>query len=62
MPVRFILTLLPAILLLVSCIDGDEELWLEKDGSGRLEATYKMPGAIMARFGSAPELQRERGE
>jgi len=61
MPFRhlILLALLPTILLLVSCIDGEEEIWLKRDGSGRLEATYKMPGAIMKRFGSAPDLQQK---
>ena len=54
-----LLSLLPVIFLLVSCIDGDEEIWLRRDGSGRIEASYKMPGAIMQRFGSAPILQEK---
>ena len=62
MPLRLLLTLLPAIFLLVSCIDGEEEIWLKRDGSGRMVATYKMPGAIMQRFGSAPELQKKLEE
>jgi hypothetical protein len=49
----------PLILVLASCIDGDEEIWLEPDGSGRLEATYKMPPQIMQSFGSAPVLQKK---
>lgn len=51
--------LVPLAFLLVSCIDGDEEIWLEHDGSGRLEAIYKMPPQIMQRFGSAPVLQKK---
>jgi hypothetical protein len=57
MPLR-LLFLLP-ILLLVSCIDGDEEIWLERDGSGRIEAVYRMPPMIMNRLGSAPALQEK---
>jgi len=52
-------SLLPLVLILASCIDGDEEIWLERDGSGRLEATYKMPPQIMQSFGSAPVLQKK---
>ena len=45
-------THLPALLagllafLLVSCIEGEEEIWLKPDGSGRIQATYKMPTAV----------------
>ena len=52
------LTFLPLVLtlLLASCIEGEEELWLERDGSGRLEATYKMPPLVMRSFGGPEEL------
>lgn len=35
--------------LLVSCIDGHEEVWLNADGSGRADITYSLPAAA-ARF------------
>ncbi|MEO5917919.1 MAG: hypothetical protein ABIS50_27040 [Luteolibacter sp.] len=35
--------------LLVSCIDGHEEVWLNADGSGRADVTYDLPAAA-ARF------------
>jgi hypothetical protein len=35
--------------LLVSCIDGREEVWLNADGSGRTDITYSLPAAA-ARF------------
>ena len=35
--------------LLVSCIDGHEEIWLNADGSGRAEVRYTLPAAA-ARF------------
>lgn len=38
-----------AALLLASCIDGREEIWLNADGSGRAEITYSLPAAA-ARF------------
>ncbi len=56
MLVRLLFTLL-AILTLSSCIEGDEELWLNRDGSGRIEATYRMPPTLMNRFGGATSLQ-----
>lgn len=41
--------LLGVVSLLVSCIDGHEELWLNADGSGRADVSYTLP-AIAARF------------
>ena len=38
-----------ATVLLVSCIDGREEIWLHADGSGRAEVSYSLPAAA-ARF------------
>ena len=58
MPLRLLLAFLPTLLGLSSCIAGDEELWLNRDGSGRIEATYRMPPAIMNRFGGAEKLQK----
>jgi hypothetical protein len=43
----FLLPLLCLVVLLSSCIDGEEEIWIETDGSGGLEATYTMPKAFM---------------
>lgn len=40
-------------LLLSGCLEGEEEIWLAADGSGRFQASYKMPPAIMNSFGSA---------
>ncbi|MAT46523.1 MAG: hypothetical protein CMO35_03720, partial [Verrucomicrobiaceae bacterium] len=45
-------------LLLVSCIEGEEEIWLQTDGSGRIEATYKMPTAVAQKIGKPDELVR----
>lgn len=58
MSTRLLLPLLAFILTLTSCIEGDEELWLNRDGSGRIDATYRMPPAIMNRFGGADKLQK----
>ncbi len=35
--------------LLVSCIDGREEIWIHADGSGRADLAYTVP-AVAARF------------
>jgi len=51
---------LPVLVLLVAgCIDGDEKIWLKRDGSGRLEAVYRMPPMVMQNLGGAGAL-RER--
>ncbi len=39
------LTIITAILL-VSCFDGREEIWIEADGSGRADVTYSVPAAV----------------
>ncbi len=38
-----------ACCLLVSCIDGREEIWLNADGSGKADVTYTLP-AVAARI------------
>ncbi|MEC9055482.1 MAG: hypothetical protein VX633_09260, partial [Verrucomicrobiota bacterium] len=40
------------------CIEGEEEIWLKPDGSGRIEATYKMPTAVAQKIGKPDELVR----
>lgn len=51
-----------ATLLLVSCIDGREEIWLNADGSGRAEITYTLP-AIAAKFqGGEAGVRKMLGE
>ena len=37
--------------LVVSCIDGHEEYWLERDGSGRAELVYDVPAAMASAMG-----------
>lgn len=44
--------------LLVSCIDGREEIWLNADGSGRADVRYSLPAAA-ARFQGGAEGVRE---
>ena len=45
-------------LVLSGCIEGEEEIWLNPDGSGRIEARYKMPSAVAKRIGEPDELVR----
>jgi len=45
-------------LALASCIEGEEQIWLNADGSGRVEARYKMPSAVAKRMGEPAELVR----
>ena len=45
-------------LALASCIEGEEQIWLNADGSGRVEARYKMPSAVAKRIGEPAELVR----
>lgn len=44
-------------LLLVSCIDGREEFWLNADGSGRADITYSLPAAAARFQGGAEGVQ-----
>ena len=45
-------------LVLSGCIECEEEIWLNPDGSGRIEARYKMPSAVAKRIGEPDELVR----
>lgn len=48
MPIfRYVVRLMAILvtLLLVSCIDGREEYWLNTDGSGQADLTYSLPAA-----------------
>ena len=53
-----LLFLLPVLLslFLMSCIEGEEEIWLEPDGSGRIEATYRIPTVVAQKIGNPDEL------
>lgn len=59
-PRRFILRLLTllAACLLVSCIDGREEVWLNADGSGRADVSYSLPAAAAAFQGGEDGVRR----
>ncbi len=45
-------------LLLVSCIDGSEEYWINTDGSGRAEITYVLPAAAARFQGGAKGVEK----
>lgn len=47
--VRVVLVIIAG--LLSSCIDSREEYWLQADGSGRAEFTYRMPAAVATAHG-----------
>lgn len=58
-----VLTLL--CLLLPSCIEGDEEIFLNADGSARLKAVYKVPALIFSDKDAAEmhsKIAKEIGE
>ena len=59
-----LLPLIPALfaLLLASCIEGEEEIWLERDGSGHMEATYRMPTVVIQKLGGPEEFVRSLTE
>ncbi|MFT4176849.1 MAG: hypothetical protein QM627_09355 [Luteolibacter sp.] len=48
-----------AAFLLVSCVDGHEEYWIEADGSGRAELSYTLP-ALAVRLGGGEEAIRRK--
>jgi len=45
-------------LMLVSCIDGREEYWLNADGSGRADITYSLPEAAAKFHGGATGVEK----
>ena len=53
MPLRRPIRTAAALLCLAvsSCIDGKEEYWLERDGSGHAEACYDLPASLLALHG-----------
>lgn len=61
---RFWACLVLAILslLLPSCIDGHEEVWIEPNGSGRAEITYSIPArAVQLKGGDQAVVEMIRG-
>lgn len=47
-----------AAVLLASCIDGHEEIWLNANGSGRAEVHYSLPAAAAKFQGGETGVQR----
>ncbi|MES2657800.1 MAG: hypothetical protein V4689_04235 [Verrucomicrobiota bacterium] len=48
--------------LLVSCIDGREEIWLNADGSGRADVTYSLPAAAAKFQGGEDGVKKMLGD
>ncbi len=48
--------------LLVSCIDGREEIWLNADGSGHADVNYTLPAAAARFQGGEAGVRRMLGE
>lgn len=55
---RFVLSLLLTlpVFLLNSCLEGEEEIWVNLDGSGRLEARYQFPTIAMGQLGDPDKI------
>lgn len=56
-PILQRLVLLLASLLLGACLSGREEFWFEKNGSGRLEAEYRLPAFAVTSLGGEEKLR-----
>jgi hypothetical protein len=50
--------LLMAVILIPSCIDGQEEYWIEKNGSGRAEIRYTLPNSVANMQGGNERLHK----
>lgn len=48
--------------LLVSCIDGREEIWLKADGSGRADVTYDLPSVAAGFQGGEDGIRKMLGD
>ena len=44
--------------MLISCIEGHEEIWIESDGSGRAEVSYSLPAAAAKVRGGEVGIQK----
>lgn len=49
-------------LFLGACLGGKEEFWFERNGSGRLEAQYEIPGFAIASLGGEEKLRTLIGD
>ncbi|MFM2220943.1 MAG: hypothetical protein RLZZ553_691 [Verrucomicrobiota bacterium] len=52
------LVLLLTSLLLGSCLSGREEFWFERDGSGSLQAEYRLPNFAISSLGGDEKLRK----
>lgn len=52
-----LLVLLPA-LILTSCLEGEEEIWINADASGRLVAHYDVPARVLTELGDPEDFIR----
>ncbi len=50
------------VLSVASCIDGREEYWLQADGRGRAEITYRVPAAAAALHGGESGIRKALGQ
>jgi hypothetical protein len=48
---------LPA-LIFTSCVEGEEELWINQNGSGRILAHYELPRIALSRLGNPDDTMR----
>jgi len=55
-PPLFLLAL--PLLLLSSCIEGEEEVWINQDASGRVKARYSIPPLAMKQIGVPEDYVR----
>ena len=53
---RFLLIL--PVMLLCSCIEGEEEIWVKGDGSGKLVAHYRLPSLALRELGDPSDYVR----
>ena len=50
------LFLLFPIVVLTSCVEGDEEVWINDDASGNIVATYRLPTIALRQIGDPDEF------
>lgn len=56
------ISLIVVSLLLGACLGGREEFWFERDGSGRLQAEYRLPMFAIASLGGEEKLRKTIAE
>ena len=53
---------LAAACLLTACIDGHEEIWIHRDGSGRADIRYSLPAAAATFHGGEDGVRKMLGD